>query len=397
MVKSNLTDTINPEKIWQHIQQNRSKLIKRFLWVGIILLVFGISWYVKSQITKKKDNDAKVEITYENLPISIGPINKDDAKFALDEEKGTGHLRDYYISSSYNSCCSGDFQDSYVSLVPLKEVLAQGVRVLDFALYSVNGKIVVGAGGTDSNNIKGTYNALSLTGDNSVFDTINSYAFSHPCPNPSDPLFLHFRIKSKIRPQTFYKKLTEHVKSAFGGRLLPPKYGYEGRVSEKGGVNIAREHILNLMNHVIIICHQENNNFRDTAFEEYVNVSSSGSAYLRSQRNYDIQFTHDPDGLISFNKKNMTLTMPDYSSINNNMNASLHMKYGCQMICMNWSNYDSPMEFYRNVFKDEGSAFVLKPENQRYKVVTIAAPPPQNPNVSYAKKRIDLPMYKKHI
>ena len=396
MVKNKLMDNINPGKIWQHIQQNRSKMIKRFLWVGIILLVFGISWYVKKQMTKKKDNDAKIELTYENLPISIGPINKDDAKFALDQEKGTGHLRDYYISSSYNTCCSGDFQDSYVSLVPLKEVLAQGVRVLDFALYSVNGNIIVGANSNDSNNIKGTYNGLSLTGKNSVFDTINSYAFSHPCPNPSDPLFLHFRIKSNIRPRKFYQKLTQHIKNAFGGRLLPPKYGYEGHSGSKGGINLAREPILNLMNHVIIMCHQENNNFRGTDFEEYINLSTS-SPYLRSQRNYDIQFTHDPDGIIAFNKKNLTLSMPDYSSINDNMNASLHMKYGCQMICMNWSNYDSPMEFYRNTFIDEGSAFVLKPEELRYKVVTIRAPPPQNPNVSYAKKNIDLPMYKKHI
>ena len=85
-------------------------------------------------------------------------------------------------------------EDSYVDLVPLKEVIHQGARVLDFALYLVNGDVVVGAGPTDSDNIKGTYNQVPVTGPDGILSTINSYAFQAPCPNPNDPLFIHFRI-----------------------------------------------------------------------------------------------------------------------------------------------------------------------------------------------------------
>ena len=388
----------NPGEVLKKMQEMKSSTIKKFLFVAIFIAIFGIVWYVKIQINKKDDNDADMEMVYNDLPISLGPIHKDDARFTT-SKTGTskGLLRDYFISSSYNSCCAGDFVNSYVSINPLKEVLAQGVRVLDFALYSINGKIVVGAGDTDSDNIKGTYNALPLNGDEGVFDTINSYAFSHPCPNPTDPLFLNFRIKSTVRPNNFYRQLTEHVKNSFGGRTLSPEYGFEGRHNKSGGINLIREPILNLKNKVIIMCYQDSNNFRGTDFEELVNIASSGSPFLKSKKDYDIRFTHDALVLTDFNKKNMTISMPDLSALTDNMGAGLHMKYGCQMILMNWSNYDSNMEFYRQTFIDEGSAFVLKPEDKRYKLVTVETPPPQDPNVSYAKKPIDLPMYKKHI
>ena len=49
------------------------------------------------------------------------------------------------------------------------------------------------------------------------------------------------------------------------------------------------------------------------------------------------------------------------------MPAQLHFSYGVQMVCMNYANNDSNMEFYRTKFNDARSAFVLKPDNLRYK------------------------------
>jgi len=93
----------------------------------------------------------------------------------------------------------------------------------------------------------------------------------------------------------------------------------------------------------------------------------------------------------------MTLSMPDLSALNNNLPCQLHFSYGCQMVCMNYANDDSNMIFYLNKFDDAKTAFVLKPDNLRYKVVTTSAPTPQNPQVSYKQKQIDLPMYKSTI
>ena len=383
----------NPRAVLLKAQKTIAKLVTKYIWVGIILILLFITWYYRRQINKKANDNYAMESIYNNKDNVIGNINTADVKYKKDIVKGTGHLRDYYIASSYNSCCAGDFQDGWVDIVPLREVIHQGARVLDFAVYQVNGEPVVGAGPTDSDNIKGTFNSVPIDGDEGILSTINKYAFSLPTPNPTDPLFIHFRIKSRVRPTIFYKKLATYVRNWLGSRLLDPSYGYEGRGGEK---NLATEPVINLRNKIIIICDQESNNYRGTAFEELINMSS-GSPFISEYRNYDVQYTHDPDGLKEYNKKNITLSMPDLSALNNNPPAQLHFSYGCQMVCMNYANYDSNMAFYQNMFNEARSAFVLKPDKLRYKVVTTSAPKKQNPQVSYKAKKIDLPMYQSTI
>ena len=367
-----------------------ARLVTQYLWVGIILLILGIIWYYNRQVNKGVNNNERMKSEYLSLAPSIGIITDTDANFKLNEKDGIGRLRDYYVASSYNSCCAGDFQDDFVSTSPLREVIQQGVRVLDFALYQVGGDVVVGAGPTDSDNIKGTYNSVPVGGYDGVFSTINKFAFSAPCPNPTDPLILHFRVKSKTSPQTFYRKLTDYVKDAFSSKLLPPEYGYEGRPEAPGGgKNLATEPILNLRNKIIIMCDQKSNNFRGTAFEEFVNMSS-GSPYLQEVRNYDVQYTHEPDGFKDFNKKNITVSMPDISALNDNVPAQLHMSYGCQMVCMNYANLDSNMKYYHDFFNDAGYAFVLKPKALRYIQVTLPPPKKQDPALDMTARNTNI-------
>ena len=98
-----------------------------------------------------------------------------------------------------------------------------------------------------------------------------------------------------------------------------------------------------------------------------------------------------------YNKKNMTLSMPDLSAFNTNVSASLHMKYGVQMVGMNFQNFDENMEYYDLLFDGAGSAFVLKPKPLRYVPVTIPEPTPQNPDLSYAKREIKEDYYNFNI
>ena len=73
-------------------------------------------------------------------------------------------LRDYYVASSFNSCCGGNVEKDFVDMVPLRQVIKQGARLLDFEIYSINADPVVAAGaGPNSNGkycLKGTYNSL---------------------------------------------------------------------------------------------------------------------------------------------------------------------------------------------------------------------------------------------
>ncbi len=365
------------------------KEILLYVVVATGLTIWGIVWYYHKQINKNANNDYRIETEWAKYQPQISGINTIDAQFQH-------NLRDYYIASSYNSCCGGDFQDDYVSIVPLRQAIYQGARVLDFGIYLVGGNAVVAASPVASVNVKGTYNSIPVEGRDGVFAAINKYAFNgKSSPNPDDPLIIHLRIKSD-HPE-IYTQLTKAVRSAFAGKLLDAEYGYEGRPNNPAGSkNLAIEPLLKLRNRVIIICDQAQNNFRDTPFEELVNLSA-GSPYFQEQRNYDIQYTHDPQGVIEYNKKNMTLTMPDLSSLNNNVPAQLHMSYGCQMVSMNYQNLDSRMKHYFETFNNAGSSFVLKPAKLRYIPVVVKDPPPQNPQLSYAPRSINLPMYKTSI
>ena len=363
-----------------------------YIWVFIAIAILGIVWYYHRQINKKENNNISMKANYKNRGPELASINPKSDKYILNQKEGIGHIRDYYIASSYNSCCAGNFQNDYVDLDPLKEVIFQGARVLDFEIYKVNGDIVGGAGSTNNMCMKGTYNVLSLGGSASsggVLKNINNWAFSRgSCPNPEDPLFIHFRIKSDHKD--IYDKLTKYVKDAFTTKLLGPEYAFERK-------NIGQQAITGFMGKVVIICDQINNNYtQNKNFYELVNMSSN-SPFFKELRNYDIQYTHNAPGLEDFNKKNICMTMPDLSALNGNPAAALSFSYGCQMVCMNYSNLDKNMIYYLKQFNNAKSAFILKPKELRYIPVMIKKPPPQNPQLSFAPKKIDLPMYKTTI
>ena len=62
------------------------------------------------------------------------------------------------------------------------------------------------------------------------------------------------------------------------------------------------------------------------------------------------------DSLIEYNKKQMSIVMPDLSSLNTNQSAALQQKYGCQMTCMNYQNLDTNLSYYLKFF--QSSAFM---------------------------------------
>ena len=388
----------------KNIATHTQLFLIQYIWIAIIIIIFFITWYYRNQLNKKNTNNNRMESLYNSSKYfpKISSIHSGNSQFDLNDDTGIGRVRDYYIASSYNSCCAGDFQDDYVSLTPLKEVIFHGARLLDFEIYSVNDDLVVAASGSKSPYLKGTYNSLPLGGNKGVLSTIKSHAFSNgTCPNPRDPLFIHLRIKTNI---DHYDKLTKYVSETFGSQLLDASYGYEGRSDAPGGgKNISNEQLLDFagsdssMAKVIIICDQANKNYRGTTFEELINLSGD-SPYLQEKRNKDIQYTQYPKALEEYNKRNLTLTMPDLTNLNDNISSSLHFSYGCQMVCMNYQNMDSNMKSYFEKFNNGGSAFILKPSNLRsQKPVMLKTPPAQNPELSFAPKKIDLPMYKSTI
>lgn len=296
-------------------------------------------------------------------------------------------LRDYYIKSAYNACSGGNYKNGYVDVCTLKDLLKQGVRGLDFEVYSVDGQPVVATSTSDSYCVKETFNSVNFS---DVLNIIRDYAFTNStAPNPFDPIILHLRIKSSN--QEMYSNFAKILES-HNTMLMDKQYSFEYYGKNFGTVKLSE-----LSGKVVIIVDRSNLAFMESeAFHEYVNMTSN-SIFMRSLHYYDIINTPDMGELIGYNKLNITIGMPDKGADPNNPSSLTMRTYGVQMLAMRYQTVDTNLEENDLFFDDEGHAFVLKPEKLRYIPETIEAPAPQDPNLSYATRTVSSDFYKFEI
>jgi len=353
----------------------RYTMLRWFLWFTAAIVVLGIYYYYRYQMKKESIDLKNMNTALATVPITLSPLTGTTGAAQY-------KLRDYYIASSYNSCCPGDFLDDYVSLDALRNVIKRGVRFLDFEIYSYKGDAVVAASPIQNFHFKGTYNSIPI---GEVFQAVNSYALSSACPNPKDPLFLHLRVKSNNID--IYKKITKALTSNFNNLLAQSSAEF---ADESHGENITNKPIMDFRGKICIICDNPTKNFRGTPLEELINLVSGGN-FVRGLREHNVEYASDMNELMEHNKKNMSIVLPDLNSLDTNQNAALQQKYGCQFTCMSYQNLDANLEYYLKFFAN--SAFVLKPANLRYQPTTIKKPPPQDPSLSYAPRSISMPQF----
>lgn len=354
--------------------------LARYYLIIMIILIFSLmSYYVYVQITKKQTNNTTMNQNLDDIKTLISNVSTNDAQHKF-------NLRDYYIMSSYNSCCNGDFDNSYVTKDALKTVISKGCRVLDFEVYSYDSKTVIAASASENFFEKGTYNYLPF---NEVIDLVSNYAFSAgTAPNFNDPLILHFRIKSN--KNHVYDDMTKSITTSLNQYRLPHKYN-----NESNGENITAEPLSNFLGKAIIVVDSSNKMYKNTPLDEVINLTSS-SIFVKSLRDYDVKYTPSVSELIESNKKNLAITASDLSSSSENMDPAIHFKTGCQCVCMNFQSLDDNLVFYINKFNNKNTAFLLKPEHLRYEPIHAKTPTKQNKNLSYAPKELKKP-YFRHV
>ena len=293
-------------------------------------------------------------------------------------------FKDYYIKTAYNCCSGGNYRNDYVDTCILKALLKQGVRGLDFEIFSIEDKPVVATSTSDSYYIKETFNYVDF-GD--VMKIIRDYAFSTAtAPNGLDPIIIHLRIKSNN--QEMYKNFAKLLEG-FESLLMSKDYD-----SEYYGQNFGNVEIQKLMGKIVIIVDRSNTSFLECPeFYKFINMTSN-SVFMRSLHYYDIKYTPDLNELINFNKQNMTIGMPDKGANPENPSSVVMRETGCQLLGMRYQYIDVNIEENDIFFDENGYAFVLKPEPLRYVPVTIPLPPPQNPELSYATRSVQSDFYK---
>ena len=269
-------------------------------------------------------------------------------------------LKDYYIKTAYNA----------------------------FEIYSLNNVPIIATSTVDSYYVKETYNYVKFS---DVMSTIQNYAYSNStCPNPTDPIILHFRIKSTN--QTMYSAMATTLKT-YDQYLLGPQYSFEN-----SGTNLGNAPLLSLLGKIIIIVEKDDNTsyMENVDFYEYVNMTSN-SVFMRSIKYYDAKFTPDMYELQEYNKQNMCLVKPDIGVAPPNCSAILTRALGCQMVGMRYQLNDAFLQEDTAFFDACGYAFCLKPAELRYIPIELPDPPQPNPELAYAPRTLQTDYYNYNI
>ena len=341
----------------------------------LIIVILSYYFYMRNLLSKECST---MDRLFSTLNTSIKSLNQNDpnCKFTF---------KDYYIKTAYNCCSPGTFKNDYVSTCALKDVLKQGVRGLDFEVFSVDNQPVVATSTVDSNHVKETYNVVSFS---DVMNIITNYAFAGSgSPNPKDPIIIHLRFKSNN--QQMYQNLANLFKN-YDQFFLGPEYSFE-----QNGKNFGNTPLLNLTKKstIVLIVDKSNTSFLDCKdLHEYINMTSN-SIFMRAIHYYDIKNTPDLPELQDFNKQSMSISMPDIGNDPPNPSAIVCRETGCQMIGMMYQKNDTNLQENNLFFDNSNYAFCLKPERLRYIQVVVNAPPPQNPALSYASRNVKSDYY----
>jgi len=343
----------------------------------IIILITILYYFYYSRLRSK--NCKSMERIYGDLNGKIRSIDN--------SEQFNYTFKDYYIKTAYNCCSGGNYKNDYVDLCVMKDLLKQGVRGLDFEIFSINDQPVIATSTGDSYYVKETFNYVNFV---DALNIIRDYAFStSTAPNSLDPIIIHLRIKSTNQKmyQNFAKLLEQ-----YDSILLSKDYD-----SEYYGKNFGDVELRKLMGKVVIIVDRSNISFLECPeFYKFINMTSN-SIFMRALHYYDIKYTPDMNELIDFNKQNMTIGMPDKGANPDNPSGIVMREMGVQLLGMRYQKIDINIEENDVFFDENGYAFVLKPENLRYIPITIPLPPPQNPELSYAPRIVQSDFYKFNI
>jgi hypothetical protein len=334
--------------------------------ICFILIIFII--YVIYIRGLSKRQCSYMDGLYPKINGNLRPLNSNDPDLS-------GNLCDYYIKTAYNACSGGSYKNDYVEICNLKAILKQGVRGLDFEIYSIDDKPVVATSSSSnpSYHVKESLNSVPFE---EVMRTISNYAFgSGSAPNQSDPIIIHLRLMSTN--QKMFKELAKIFKKN-DGIMLGKEYRYENY-----GKNIGGEPLLKFLNKVILIIDRNNNSFLECKeLLEYVNLTS-GSVFMRAYEYAGIKNNPDINELQEYNRRNMSIVLPDRGVNPSNPSGLLCRETGSQMVAFRYQLTDNYLAENQLFFDTCTYAFCLKPLELRYKEVTIPTPKPQKPEYSY--------------
>jgi hypothetical protein len=379
-MSSKISDQVNQSlSSLQNMKDSTAIMALSAVTIMIILIALMVYFYYTGTIFSNGLRRRQCS----NMDAIYGTVNGKLMSIDINNAEYQYALRDYYIKTAYNACSVGKYKNDYVDTCVLKDLIKQGVRGLDFEIYSIDDQPVVATSTNDNYCVKETFNSVKF---GEVMSIIRDYAFaSSTAPNPLDPIILHLRIKTSN--QEMYINFAK-ILEGYNSILLDKQYSFEYY-----GKNLGTVKLSDLSGKVIIIVDRSNTSFLESQqFYEYVNMTSN-SIFMRALRYYDIMYAPDMNELIDYNKLNMTIGMPDKGSNPDNPSSLTMRAYGCQLLAIRYQVVDTNLAENNVFFDEQGHAFVLKPEKLRYVPETIPEPPAQDPALSFATRDVKSDFY----
>jgi hypothetical protein len=269
-------------------------------------------------------------------------------------------FRNYYVKSSYNSCCGDGYKNNFVNLCALEKCIISGARFLDFEIYSYNNTPIIAASTANNNNIKEMYNFLTV---DEVFETLNYMSFDLATTSCAhDPMIIHLRFMSE-NPKIF-DKVADLIEKKLN--LNPQEVdSYLFETSKEETLLITP--IKNLSKKFIIIANANpsNNIFNNTKLDKFINLKSGGSNCNLYRYNELLNMGNNDPILIDSTKRLYVIVLPNLSNNLYNYDLELPWTNGCQAICMKFQNMDTNLNSYNERFRDPESnpaafSFILK-------------------------------------
>lgn len=334
--------------------------------LGIItILLIALLGWIFHKIGLQKESCDKLDVAYpkaQNLTYFNG-INsiRPAAQAIFDNSNST--LINYFVKSSYNSCCGDEYKNNFVALCALEKCIFNGFRFLDFEIYSYNNDPIVASSTANNNFIKETYNALLLS---EVLKTITENAFDALKTNcNNDPLILNFRVMSTN--VTMLEKMSDLLEEYL---VIKSNFNYSLLLSKEA--DVLNTEMKALYKKIIIICDfnpdtgildKYPTNSKLTKLKNYINLKAKGD-HCNTLRLMEIDTKKGTPQFKEETQKKFIIVLPNLENSKINFDSITSFENGCQAICMKNQNEDNNLKGYDIRFEENDlvlSSWIMKP------------------------------------
>ena len=357
MPENNIKDTFNKskeiigKKFDQLMGSENNVVIISF--VIIFFILFSVLSWIYSTLSNKSRSCVRINSIYKEG----NDLRTDTPALKYEGDEKDILVKNFFIKTAYNCCCVDGYKNNWVDGCALRKCIYQGVRCLDFEIYSYNNEPIIAASTANNNSIKETYNYMKFQ---DVLTIIKNENDSNKISNSADPLFLHFRIMSDNI--NIYKKMAYLIKNVL----------FNNNDQNNNRCNIKEKDLVmsninnNLQNKYIIMVNAKNYvNVQQTDLINYVNLQSGGPN-LGLLRYQTLRAAGDNNALLKAQtKKSLFIVLPDLNNSIENYDWTKAYSNGCQFIAMKFQNVDNQLIHYNKImFIDESKkAIVLKPKH----------------------------------